>query len=181
MAYLVDKRELSRVFNISERTLTEYLKAGLPFVAAPEKRGQSYQFDTGDVFRWLVEREIGKRLPAGSESLDPQQERAALDNARRREVELRLREREGELIPAAVVEESWLKMIAVFRAKLLVLPNKLSPLLAAEYDAAKVSGLLESALHEAMAALSESDVEPFQPEANHEPNEPPLPAAHETH
>lgn len=168
MAYLVDKRELSRVFNISERTLTEYLKAGLPFVTAPEKRGQSYQFDTGDVFRWLVEREIAKRLPAGSESLDPQQERALLDRARRLEVEQRLEEKAGESIPAAVVEETWIRIVHTFRARLLVLPSKLSPLLARESDAGVISGIIEGMLYEAMTELAESDVEPFQPTEEHE-------------
>ena len=169
MAYLVDKRELSRVFNISERTLTEHLKAGLPFVTAPEKRGQSYQFDTSDVFRWLVEREITKRLPAGNESLDPQRERAALDNARRREIELRLQEREGVLIPADRVEETWLRLVHTFRSRMLVLPSKVAPLVAAEFDAAKISGMIESLIHEALAELAESDVEPFQPTEEHEP------------
>ncbi len=170
--------DLSEIFGGSRAIWKKRIAAGMPVeVLQPANAGRPHEFSSIAVHRWLIEQAIGR--PDGE--LDPQQERAALDNARRREVELRLREREGELIPAAVVEESWLKMIAVFRAKLLVLPNKLSPLLAAEYDAAKVSGLLESALHEAMAALSESDVEPFQPEANHEPNEPPLPAAHETH
>lgn len=178
MAYLVDKRELSRVFNISERTLTEYLKAGLPFVAAPEKRGQSYQFETSDVFRWLVEREIGKRLPAGNESLDPQQERALLDRARRREVELRLREREGELIPASVVEAEWVRLVSTFRQRLLALPSRVSPLVAAESDVSKVHGIIEGLLHECMTALSEEPIEPFEPTEEHEP---PLPAADEIH
>ncbi len=169
MAYLVDKRELSRVFNISERTLTEHLKAGLPFVTAPERRGQSYQFDTGDVFRWLVEREIAKRLPAGSESLDPQQERALLDRARRLEVEQRLEERAGRLIPEEKVEETWVRLVSTFRARILVLPSKLSPLVAAEFDAAKIHGMIESLIHEALAELAENDVEPFQPVEEHEP------------
>lgn len=166
MAYLVDKRELSRVCNISERTLTEHIKAGLPFVAAPEKRGQPYKFDTADVFRWLVEREITKRLPAGSELLDPQRERAALDRARRLEVELRLREREGELIPAPAVESEWFRLISTFRQRLLALPSRVSPLVAAESDAAKVHGIIEGLLHECMTALSE---EPFEPTEERDP------------
>lgn len=178
MAYLVDKRELSRVFNISERTLTEHLKAGLPFVTAPEKRGQSYQFDTGDVFRWLVEREIGKRLPAGNESLDHVQERAALDRARRLEVEQRLAEKAGESIPAAVVEAEWVRLVSTFRQRLLALPSRVSPLVAAESDVSKVHGIIEGLLHECMTALSEEPIEPFEPTEEREPSVEPADGLH---
>lgn len=173
MAHLVDKRELSMVFNISERTLTEHLKAGLPFVKAPEKRGQSYRFDTAAVHRWLLEREIAKRLPAGSESLDPQRERAALDRARRLEVEQRLEERSGQLIPADAVEASWVKLVHAFRAKMLAMPHRLAPLLARETDVGAIHGILEGQIHAALEELSEEPIEPIEPAEEHElPMEP---------
>lgn len=170
--------DLSEIFGGSRAIWKKRIAAGMPVeVLQPANAGKPHEFDSIAVHRWLVAQATGR--PGGD--LDPQQERALLDRARRREVELRLQEREGVLIPADRVEETWIRLVHTFRARMLILPSKLSPLLARESDAGVISGIIEGMLYEAMTELSEADVEPFQPEANHEPNEPPLPAADEIH
>lgn len=123
--------------------------------------GKPHQFDSIAVFKWLVQQETGR--PDGS--LDATQERALLDNARRREIELRLQEREGVLIPADVVEQEWVRLVHAFRAKMLALPSRVAPLVAREHDVGKIAGLIESLVHAALEELSndEDDDEPFQP------------------
>lgn len=51
----VNKRTLADIFGISERTFTEYQKdSSFPF--AVTGRGSSNEYDTVEVFNWLVER-----------------------------------------------------------------------------------------------------------------------------
>lgn len=140
MAHLVDKRELSMVFNISERTLTEHLKAGLPFVKAPKSAASP----TGSTPPPCIAGEIAKRLPAGSESLDPQRERAALDRARRLEVEQRLEEGLGQSIPGRRRRGIMGQAVDAFRAKMLAMPHRLAPLLARETDVGAIRRNLEA-------------------------------------
>lgn len=171
-------QSLCDLFGGTRPTWKRRIEAGMPcLVRRAANEGKPHEFDSVAVHHWLVAQATGR--PGGD--LDPQQERALLDRARRREVELRLQEREGVLIPADRVEETWIRLVHTFRARMLILPSKLSPLLARESDAGVISGIIEGMLYEAMTELSEADVEPFQPEANHEPNEPPLPAADEIH
>jgi hypothetical protein len=66
------------------------------------------------------------------DALDPQRERALLDLWRRREVELRTRQRAGELAEVAQFEKVWGEALSVFRSRLLQMPHRLAPLIAAQ-------------------------------------------------
>ena len=72
MGQSVNKKTLSEVFGISEPTFTKYQKQGLPFMRGRSK-GNSNTYDTEDVFRWLISKELSVRQEDGS--IDTEQER----------------------------------------------------------------------------------------------------------
>ena len=61
MGRLVNKRELEELFEITQRTLTEWQKEGMPIKTAAQERGKEHQYDTAAVHRWIVDREIARR------------------------------------------------------------------------------------------------------------------------
>lgn len=104
MARIVNKKDLSEILGISERTLTEHQKAGLP-ILVDGVRGSENQYDTADVITWLIERAInGKRETS----------RDRLDRVRADREEIGLAKDLDELIPAAELEDAFsAKVIAV--------------------------------------------------------------------
>lgn len=66
---IVNKKELSDIFGISERSFTEYQKdPSFPFQDA--KRGQPNTYDTALVFLWLKRRDQLKTMETAKERLD---------------------------------------------------------------------------------------------------------------
>lgn len=101
-----------------------------------------------------------------NDKLDPQQERAKLDVAKREAQVMKNAVDAGELIPASEVELSWGKLAGAMRAKMLNIPTGLAAEVAAEKDVAKCEQLLRERVHEALAELSE--MEPKELEAEGE-------------
>ena len=77
-----------------------------------------------------------KALFLGEESgLDPQQERARLDESRRKLADLEFKKRRGELLMESSVFDVLDQAAIAFREGLLTIPSRLADILAAETDA----------------------------------------------
>lgn len=92
------------------------------------------------------------RIPTGE--LDPSQEKAQLDRARRLEVEQRLAEREGRLLPADEVADAWVAQVRTARAKLLAIPSRVAYGVVECKDLRQAELLLKRAIYEALAELA---------------------------
>lgn len=120
---LVNKRQLSEILGISERSLTDWQKEGMPVAGYAENRGQANEYDTRAVIGWLVQREI--------ERLHKEKPRDRLDRLKADAIELDIKERTGELAPAALFERMWGDHILAARTEFLTLPDALATELAA--------------------------------------------------
>lgn len=100
----VNKRTLAEIFGVSERTLTEWQRTGLPVKAVAGKRGQSNLYDTAEVHRWLLARAVGPQTAEGGPlRLDLERARLAHHQANLASIEESARLR--DLIPAEEVRE----------------------------------------------------------------------------
>ena len=82
-----------------------------------------------------------------------------LKQARARQAELETEELEGKLIRVEAAEKAFVDMVSVARARLLALPSKLAPQLENETSAIKCQHLVETAIHDALATLAQTEVE----------------------
>lgn len=73
--------------------------------------------------------------------------------------ELEYRRMAGELVEAAAVRAETARLAAALRESLLQLPARLTPILAAETDPAKLHDLLERELHQVLAQLTAAEAE----------------------
>lgn len=143
---------LTEIFGGSRATWTKRLEAGMPvFQRQPEHSGKPHIFDSLDVYAWLLALATART----DEALDPKQERAKLDEARRRIAELEYRRKCDELVDADEIESTWCRLVSDFRAGLLAIPNRAAPLLVHK-DAAQMADILKGLLYEAMAALADA-------------------------
>lgn len=91
--------------------------------------------------------------------LDPIREKALLDRVRRQKIELEIAEERKKLIRIEKVEETWSKMAAAFRAKILALPKKCAPRVCATKETRQIEKILTQECHEALKELSEYGAE----------------------
>ncbi len=120
---LVNKRELSDILGISERSLTEWQKAGLPVVGYADNRGQANEYDTKEVIAWMIAREVANYVQ--------EKPRDRLDRLKADAIELDIKERTGELAPTALFERAWGDHILAARTEFLTMPDTLATELSA--------------------------------------------------
>lgn len=126
MGKRVNKRELAEIFGISERSFTEYQKDPSFPVAFNGGRGQSNQYDTTDVYDWLLNRTLaGARRESAKERLD---------RLRGDREELAIAKELQELVPADVYEAELDRTVMALRTEILTGNPKLKTEIDTIYD-----------------------------------------------
>lgn len=143
---------LAGLFDLSERRIRQLADAGVIPKAA---RGE---YPLAQAIRGYV-KFVGKdgRGP-DDEASTFRRSRARLMNARAALAEIEQAEREGDLVPATQVEEGWIKIAAIIRARLLALPSKMAPRLAAMSSAALIEAALRDEVYSALTDIAETEV-----------------------
>jgi phage terminase Nu1 subunit (DNA packaging protein) len=152
---LVNKRQLSEILGISERSLTEWQKEGLPVASYADNRGQANEYESADVIRWMIQREL--------ERLNKEKPRDRLDRLKADAIELDIKERTGELAPAALFERAWADHILAARTEFLTMPDILATELSAtagvEIDPDAIAAHVHNALEKLASYGSENDAD----------------------
>jgi hypothetical protein len=86
-------------------------------------------------------------------------ERARLVKAKADLAEMDAGARRSDLLPAGEVEAAWIAVLARLRARLLVLPDRLAPLVQAETTLAGARAVIRRTTFEALAELAETSVD----------------------
>lgn len=86
--------------------------------------------------------------------LDPQQERAKLDQARRLEIERKAEVDSGRLLPVEDVARVWAGLVLNAKAVLLAIPTRAAPDLLRAVELREVEDKLRVAIHGALDVLS---------------------------
>jgi phage terminase Nu1 subunit (DNA packaging protein) len=100
---------------------------------------------------------LRKRNPESEENIDYYAERAKLVRAKRRDVELDLGVKEGNLHASEDVEAVMASMLANFKSRLMSVPSKLSPVLSKKTDKAEIHRILKESVDEALSELADFD------------------------
>ena len=152
---LVNKRQLSEIVGVSERSLTEWQKEGLPVASYADNRGQANEYESAAVISWMVQREL--------ERLNKEKPRDRLDRLKADAIELDLKERTGELAPAALFERAWADHILAARTEFLTLPEQLATELSAtagvEIDPDAIASHINKALEKLANYGAEDDAD----------------------
>lgn len=155
---IVNKRGLSDVLGVSERTLTEWQKEGLP-VQVRAERGCENQYDTAVVIKWHCERMLQKANQVSAKD--------RLDNLRADEIEVRMAKDAGNLIDAFEAEQLWTSLITAARVDFLNFADDLKSTLRE-----KGIDLTELAIESELIAILEKLANQEQPDYDEESNEP---------
>lgn len=141
MGRIVNQTELAEIIGVSDVTIWQWQKDGMP-VEARNLRGQSNEYDTAKVHAWVVDREV-KKVRAESP-------RDALYREQTRLAQLQIAEKERALVPAIEVQEEYARMVSLARQRLL----QIRPLLPVDE---KTGALLEELIEGALKELARYD------------------------
>ena len=86
-------------------------------------------------------------------------ERARLVKARADLAEMEAAERRDDLIPARDVTAAWTEIMALVRARLLALPDKIAPVVHETTSIAIARDVIRRAIHDVLAEISSTEVE----------------------
>jgi phage terminase Nu1 subunit (DNA packaging protein) len=122
------RTELAAVYGVHPLTITSWQEAGMP-VHQRGARGRASVYSLPDVNAWWLTRELGARAAGhgnGHGPLSPQAEKAALDRARRQELEHRLAKLKGATMPVREHEQQLIALVVQARTAFLALHSKLA-------------------------------------------------------
>lgn len=145
MSHIVNQRELSEVTGVSQVTLWNWKKEGMPVVRSGEN-GQEDQYDTVQVIDWMLAREAAKYKQEG--------EKDRLARLQGDKIELELAELRAELVPASKIEPAWTSIAMAVRQALLPLGVRLAPLLETTSGIDAKRALIDEEVREALLKLS---------------------------
>ena len=119
---IIDDDGMADLFGVSTRTVHTWITEGIPSFKENNKRF----FEAKQAVDWYVAKKIQKLTanPAGM-ILDPAQERAALDRARREQIDLALEQKRGEVAPIVALEWALSSACSQIAAVLETIPAKL--------------------------------------------------------
>ena len=144
----LNTKQVAELFRVTERTIANWIKEGLPVVRGVGRAGNTYQ--GWEVVEWYVGKRFADKI--GDEGYDYMAERARLTHHQANIAELEAEQRRGNLWPTETVGLMLQRIIGNGRAKLLSIPskvrNRVPGLEPRAYD------LIEDLIREAMDELS---------------------------
>ena len=115
--FLVNKRQLSEIFGVSQQAIDKWDKEGLPVEARGVQgvRGRENEYNTVRVYNWLLERYKKSNLS------DLDIERTRLIKAQADKAEMEAAALRGELLPIEIIKVSWQSIFALVRVRILAI------------------------------------------------------------
>ena len=149
---MATQRDIAEHLDLSVKRVSELIRDGI----LPSKKGRSpLNIDVCRVAYISYLRKLGgynKRTGTG----DIAEEKTKLTAAQARKAELEVEELEGQLIPAQLVEDTWIDYVANARAKLLGLPSRIAHQVIATDKYAEAELIIKEQVHEALNELAQN-------------------------
>ena len=146
----VNKTKLAEIFGVSQKTLTEWQKDGLP-VEDRGGKGQSNTYDTGECIAWRF-----NSLMTG-DGFDFNKERARKEKESADKLEMENEVTRGALVLSTEVSQAWGEEFSRVKNKLMAAPPKIAPLMVAIKTPAEAQEIIKKVIIEALNELSKPD------------------------
>lgn len=147
--HTVNKATAAEMLGLSVVTFDNWTRKGLAFT----KQGREVLFNLADVVRFIEAEATARATANNPVTVDIEQSKARKLAAEASLAEMELQQKRGELVPIAEVARTVGEEYAAVRAKLLAIPSKVAPMVAAESTDAACRALLTREIHDAMLEL----------------------------
>lgn len=144
---------MARLLDLSERRIQQLSREG---VIPKSERGR---YDLIGSVRGYIRYLRDLAMKADKGIPDYGAERARLVKARADLTEMEATLKRGELIPVEQTQEAWIKVVSHLRARLLVLPDKLAPIVYESESISEAKSAIKQAVWEALEELAETEIQ----------------------
>lgn len=151
-ATAVSVKVIARVLMISERQVQNLANDGI--IERTETRRYNLEKAVQGYIQFLKGRTIGANK-TDDDVADYHTEKARLVKHQADRAELEVKELSGDLLRASEVNQTWYQMVTHCKTRLLSIPSKAAPIVAAESNAGAVQEILEDLVREALEELSD--------------------------
>ena len=150
---IVTLDELAEITGHQDRVLRRMINEGMP---VHENKGpgagNGYRFDTAQVIHWFVFR--AEEKAKGPEMVTQEEAKTRKLLAQAEMEEIKVARTKGELLPKNETRQLMADVVLKSRARLLVLPNKMAPMVVGIGDVAEIETRLNGQVREALDELS---------------------------
>jgi phage terminase Nu1 subunit (DNA packaging protein) len=145
---IVGQENIAAMFQVTAKTVVEWQEQGLP-VAVRGGAGVPSEYDSGPCIAWHTQRELAK--------VQTESPRDRLARLQADEIEIRMQEKRGTLVPADQIEPMWSGMVSAARAFLRSEVNRVAQLLQTTDGVEAKRDLLSDTFDEFLTKLSGYD------------------------
>jgi len=145
--------EAARIHDCTEKTIRDWMRAGMPVKKKAQRGGEKHIFCTVQINQWLMERELNKRF--GNIDL------MTADEAKRKKLtaeaaltELDLAKKTGQVVDLDVIERQLANKFANLRSIIRRIPDRVVMRLVGLSDEAVIKDILLSEIDAALLILS---------------------------
>ena len=149
---LYDVKAIARLLDLSERRVRQLKDQNI----IQEYKGMPGLYELVSTIHAYVNY-LRRRNPESAENIDYNTERAKFMKAKRRDVELDVGIKEGDLHASADIEAVMTSMLTNFKSRLMAIPAKLSAVLSKKTDRAEIHRILKGSVDEALSELADFD------------------------
>lgn len=149
---IIGQSQLAAMFGVTEKTIVEWQDEGMPV----ELRGQAprpNEYLAADCIRWYVDREVRK--------VRAESPRDRVFRLQAEDLELKLAEKRGQLVPTAMIEPKLRAAIVAAREHLMGERRRIAALAVGKSEQ-EVLALLEKAFSDTLRRLAEWRQEPVE-------------------
>ena len=141
--------ELATLLGLSDRRIQQLVKENVI------RKAKRNTFVVIDAVQDYVNYQAGKNLGNYSKGENYQEEKARLTKLQADKAELEVESMSANLVPADDVSRHWYQIITDCKNRLLTVPSKAAPIVAAETEAGMVQDIIDDLMREALEELSE--------------------------
>lgn len=145
---IVNKRQLADILGVSEESLTQWGKQGMP-ILLQQKGSAGNQYDTAAVIAWREARAMSDQPVTDYDTERTRKVKIEADILGIQKAQI-----EGRMIPSEKVEAAWVSLVSAFRSRMLALPSRCAPIVAGMGSYIEIERALTDNIHEALMELS---------------------------
>ena len=141
--------ELATLLGLSDRRVQQLVKENVI------RKAKRNTFILIDAIQDYVNYQAGKNLGNYSKGENYQEEKARLTKLQADKADLEVESMSANLVPADDVSRHWYQIITDCKNRLLTVPSKAAPIVAAETEAGMVQDIIDDLMREALEELTE--------------------------
>jgi len=145
---IVTSKQAASFFDVTTKTIRQWSLDGSPKV-------KQNTYDLKALFDWWWKTKAGERALSDYSDDSEARSRERYWQAKAEEKKMQVEEKKGNLIDKSVRDKAEFSTGVLIRDAILNIPDRLSPILAAEAEAEKVNRMLMKELRAALTELSE--------------------------